>query len=61
MCAPELDVHVADHVVSQVVAHVQVLNLAKLGQLQENVFVKVLQLIKERRDDARRVNSVRGP
>lgn len=40
--APELDVHVAHHVVSQVVAHVEVLHLPKLGQLQEDVLVEVL-------------------
>ncbi len=40
---PELGVHVAHHVVGQVVAHVQVLHLAVLGQLQEDVLVKVLE------------------
>jgi len=39
----EFDVDGADHVVRDVVAHVQVLDLAELGQLLEDVLVEVLQ------------------
>jgi hypothetical protein len=38
----ELGIHVADHVVRKVVAHVQVLKLAVLCQLLEDVLVEVL-------------------
>lgn len=38
----ELDIHVAHHVVSEVVAHVHVLQLTKLGQLLKDVLVEVL-------------------
>lgn len=40
---PELDIHTANHVICQIVADVQVLNLAMLGQLLKNIFVKVLE------------------
>ena len=40
--APHLGIDGPDHVVRQVVAHVQVLHLAKLGQLLEDVLIEVL-------------------
>jgi hypothetical protein len=38
----EFDVHIADHVVCQVVADVQMLNLSKLVHLLKDVLVEVL-------------------
>lgn len=40
---PKLDIHTANHVICQIVADVQVLNLAMLRQLLKNIFVKVLE------------------
>jgi hypothetical protein len=41
----ELDIHAAHHVICQVVAHVQVLNLAKLGQLLKHILIEVLKVL----------------
>ena len=40
----ELDVDIADHVVSKVVTHVQALDLAVLAELLKQVFVEFLNI-----------------
>jgi hypothetical protein len=40
----ELDVDIVDHVVSKVVTHVQVLDLAVLAELLKQVFVEFLNI-----------------
>lgn len=40
----ELDVHIADHVISKVVTNVEALNFSKLGELFEDVFIEVLKV-----------------
>ena len=39
---PEFDVDIADHMISQVVTNVAILNLAVLRQLLKNVLIKIL-------------------
>jgi hypothetical protein len=43
----ELHIHIAYHVISKVVAHIQVLKFTVLSQLLKNILVKVLQAGKE--------------
>ena len=39
---PEFHVHAANHVICQVVADIQILDLTMLGQLLKNVFIEIL-------------------
>lgn len=41
----ELDIYVADHVIGEVVADVEALDLAELGELLEDVLVEVLEML----------------
>ena len=41
----ELNVHVADHVVGEVVANVEALDLAELAELLEDVLVEILEVL----------------
>lgn len=38
----ELDIHAANHVICQIITHIQIFNFAKLCKLFKNVFIKVL-------------------
>lgn len=42
---PKLHVNIPDHVVSKIVAHVQILNFSILAQLFEYVFVEILEVL----------------
>lgn len=57
----ELDVDVADHVVAQIFANVQLFDLAVLGQLFEHFLVKVVELFLDLLlVELRRISSGRG-
>lgn len=42
---PELNVHITNHVVSQIVTDIQALDLSVLAQLLEQILIKILEVV----------------
>lgn len=45
---PEFDIHIANHVVADVVRYNKVLDLTVLGQLHEHLLVEILEMLNSR-------------
>lgn len=41
----KLNVHIADHVIRKIVTNIEAFDLAKLGELGENIFEEILEVL----------------